>query len=170
MNGGIVFDQRLRSVAVVHVPVGNQNALGSVSLLRVSCTNADVVEEAETHAAAALGVVAGRPNEAKRGRYRTIENCINGGYHASGGARRTIERVFRNRRVARRKLAISRQHFAPRQIDILPSMRERQFIVTGRPRRNALESIERAGEFQMIENGMNPGGLFRMARSRIVPA
>ena len=60
-HGGIGFEHVLRAVAVVDVVVHDRDSLRAVSA-RVGGRDRDVVEQAEAHRAAALGMVAGRPH------------------------------------------------------------------------------------------------------------
>ena len=64
-NTGIAVEGVLRPVAVVNVPIHHQDALEAVPLTQMGSGDGDVVEQAETHGAIALGVVAGRANEGK---------------------------------------------------------------------------------------------------------
>ena len=60
-----MLHQRLRAVAVVHVPVDDQNPAQAMLLLGPTCGEGDVVEQAEAHAAADGGVMSRRPHGAK---------------------------------------------------------------------------------------------------------
>jgi hypothetical protein len=60
---GIVLDKRLRAIAMVHVPVYDQDALATVHLAGIMGSDSYVPKEAEAHGAVAEGVVS-------RGTYR----------------------------------------------------------------------------------------------------
>lgn len=57
-DGGIVLEEVLRAVAVMHVPVEDHNLLQAEHVLRVTGGYGNVVEEAEAHGLVVLGVVA----------------------------------------------------------------------------------------------------------------
>ena len=60
-NGRILVEDVLRAVAVMHVPVHDQDALQAVALDRVARPDCDVVEDAESHALFRARMVPGRP-------------------------------------------------------------------------------------------------------------
>jgi hypothetical protein len=64
-NTSIGIEDILCAVAVVHIPVRNQNAFRSMSALGIARCDSNAIEEAETHAARATGVVSGRPHNAE---------------------------------------------------------------------------------------------------------
>ena len=61
----LVLDERLRPVAVVHVPIDDQHALGAVPSPRVVRADRDVAEETEAHRVRAQRVVARRTHGAE---------------------------------------------------------------------------------------------------------
>ena len=63
---GLVGEQVLGAVAVMHVEVHDGDALDPVGFQGVGRADGDIAEETEAHRAAALGVVAGRPHRAER--------------------------------------------------------------------------------------------------------
>ena len=65
MNVRLVLDERLRSVAVVHVPIDDEHALGAVAPPRVVRAERDVAEETEAHRRVAQRVMARRPHGAE---------------------------------------------------------------------------------------------------------
>ena len=64
-DGGVLFERVLGAVAVVDVPVEDQDLLEPVSALEVAGEDRDVVEQAEAEGEGALRVVAGRTGEAE---------------------------------------------------------------------------------------------------------
>jgi len=58
-DGGVILQDVLRSIPVVNVPIKNQNTLDTVRFLRIPRCNDNIVEQAETHRTAVLGVVTG---------------------------------------------------------------------------------------------------------------
>ena len=73
---GIFIEDVLRAVAVVDIPVGDQDAREAVHLLGVVSGQGDVVEKAETHALARRGVMPGRPNQAEGGMVSPLQHRI----------------------------------------------------------------------------------------------
>ena len=92
-------EDRLRAVAVVDVPIEDQDALGSAGIDRVPRRDRGVVEEAEAHCPVALGVMAGRTQAAeRRGRLgREQELGSRGG--TAGCSRSGLERIGCRHRV-----------------------------------------------------------------------
>ena len=64
-DGGVLLERVLGAVAVVDVPVEDQDLLEPVSALKVAGEDRDVVEQAEAEGEGALRVVAGRTGEAE---------------------------------------------------------------------------------------------------------
>ena len=103
----IVLDERLRAVAVVHVPVDDQHALDAFALARVVRADGDVAEEAESHPAVSERVVTGRSDGAERARaYRRPP--VHGVEHAANGGACGVARSFADERV-RVEAATARQ-------------------------------------------------------------
>ena len=73
------------AVAVVHVPVDDHHPLAAAHVDRMARGDGDVVEQAEAHRAAGLGVVAGRAVGAEAGRRCAVEEPVDEGHRASGG-------------------------------------------------------------------------------------
>ena len=76
-------EDRLGAVAVVDVPVEDQDPLGAALGDRVGRSDGDVVEQAEAHRPVALGVVARRP-QAAEGEAALGQQSF-GGVHGSAG-------------------------------------------------------------------------------------
>ena len=83
VNVGLHFYERLRSVAVMHVPIDDEDALQSVFRARVMRGARNAPENAEAHRTIAQRVVTGRPNGAKAARVRTGGGAVNGIENAS---------------------------------------------------------------------------------------
>ena len=66
MNLTIGFDESLRTISVMHVPVGDEHALGAVCSARVPRGKGHISEDAKTHRSRSQGVVARWPDRAKR--------------------------------------------------------------------------------------------------------
>jgi len=72
MDVGLILDQGLRAVPVVHVPVDDQDSLQPVLSLRVACGYRDVTEQAEAHRPVVNSMMAGRANGAKTTRVHPL--------------------------------------------------------------------------------------------------
>ncbi len=88
MNVGLVLDERLRSVAVMHVPVEDENPFETVSLPRVMSSARDAAEDTEAHRAATQRVMPRRTHRAKASLVRSRHRVIHAVEHASGGRSR----------------------------------------------------------------------------------
>lgn len=58
-DGGVVVEGMLCTVAMMHVPVEDSDALESGDLAQPLCGNGDIVEEAEAHGVVGFGVMTG---------------------------------------------------------------------------------------------------------------
>lgn len=56
----IVLENILRPVAVMHIPINDGDALGTVAALRMAGRNRNIVEKAKAHSRGALGMMSGR--------------------------------------------------------------------------------------------------------------
>ena len=82
-NRGIVVEDGLGSVAVVNVPVHNQDSFELVLPLGVPGRDGDVVEKTESHAAMRQGVVSSRPRRTERIANLARDDGIDGHEHAA---------------------------------------------------------------------------------------
>ena len=62
-NAGIVFKQVLRAIAVVDIPVEDENLFQVMLFLQVAGGNCNVVKKTKPQGGIVLGVVTGRANE-----------------------------------------------------------------------------------------------------------
>ena len=69
---GIVPENILRAVAVMHVEIDHRDALEPMRVTQMQCADRDVVEEAKAHRALALGMMAGRAHGAKGVRHLAL--------------------------------------------------------------------------------------------------
>ena len=84
-HGRVVLEQVLRAVAVVDVPVEDQNALEVEFVAQRAGGDDDVVEQTEAHRAVALGVVTGRPDRAEGPPQPAASDLPGGLDHPAGG-------------------------------------------------------------------------------------
>src|SRR5581483_8810206 len=87
------IEDLLRAVAVVNVPVGNENPFGAMPALGVSRGNRDVVEDAESHATPRSGVVTGRAHDAERVARMSFHHGVDRIQHAAHRIQRDVERL-----------------------------------------------------------------------------
>ena len=73
----------LRAVTVMNVPIGNQNTLCVVGVLRMPGGHRDGIKQAETHAASRARMVARRANGAESIAHLPRENRIDSGDRAA---------------------------------------------------------------------------------------
>ena len=77
MNVRLVLNKRLGAVAMVDIPIDDQDPMQAVLVSRIVCGDGNISEEAESHRAIANGVVPGRPHRAEaarmNARYRQID-------------------------------------------------------------------------------------------------
>jgi hypothetical protein len=73
---GVALDERLRSVAVVHVPVDDQHPLDTTSLPRVMRGNGDIAKETETHRLVLQGMMSGRTDRTEALRSPPVQRPI----------------------------------------------------------------------------------------------
>ena len=92
-HAGIALEDVLGAVAVVDVEVDDRDAFEAVRLEGVRGADGDVVEEAEAHRAAALGVVPGRPHGAERGRALLLQHEVDAEHDGAGGVACRGQRV-----------------------------------------------------------------------------
>ena len=75
---GLILHERLGAVAVVDVPIGDQNALEPVLLSRVVRGEGDISKEAESHGAVVNSVMPGRPHRGEAARMHAAHGEIDG--------------------------------------------------------------------------------------------
>src|SRR6185437_13061212 len=93
-DAGIVLHQRLRTIAVMHVPVDDQDPIEVVDLASVVRAQRDASEDAETHRAVADCVVTGRPNARETPGRAPVDRHVDRVEHAAGRGRRGIPGTF----------------------------------------------------------------------------
>jgi hypothetical protein len=91
---GILFKDVLGSIAMVDVPIEDGYLRQPVIALRVSCTNGNVIKEAETHGPVALGMMSRRSDGTECRVDVAVGETVDCLYHASGSKKRNIERLL----------------------------------------------------------------------------
>ena len=75
------------------VEINHRNPLQTMNRACAECSNCHVVEQAEPHGAARLGVMARRADGAERGQWATAKDGINRSDNGPGGTQRGITRA-----------------------------------------------------------------------------
>src|SRR5690242_6771748 len=83
VNVPFTLHEGLGAVAVVHIPVDDENALDRVTLACIVRRDRDVTEQTEAHAARAERVVARRTHRAEAPSGATIEGHVDAIQHAT---------------------------------------------------------------------------------------
>ena len=84
-DAGIGPERGLRPVAMMDVPIEDEDALRAVSALRLSCRDDGVVEDAESHPLVRHGMVTGRPDQGVRRVDGTGHHGVDRGDRAPSG-------------------------------------------------------------------------------------
>jgi hypothetical protein len=87
------FDQGLRAVSVVDIPVRDEHSFDAVFRPRVVGGDGHIAKETKTHGAGAQGVVARRPHRAKAPFGAAVQRHIHGIEGAPDGSRRGVPRA-----------------------------------------------------------------------------
>jgi hypothetical protein len=125
----VVLHESLRAVAVMHVPVDDQNPLRLVSRTGVVGGNRNIAEQAEAHRTIAQRMMSRRAYCAEAPRRFTGEREVNAIEHGSDSRASGIPRPF-TRDGVRVELPTAGERRLTNGFDVRPLVRERQFIVT----------------------------------------
>ena len=90
VNVGLVLHERLRSVAVMHIPVDDENPICTVALACVLRGNGHVPEEAETHRSIFQRVVSRRSHGAERSQIDPGHGAIDAVEDRAGAGSRSV--------------------------------------------------------------------------------
>ncbi len=163
-DGGIGVEDVLRAVTVVHVPIGDGDALDSVATLRVAGSNGDIVEQAEAHAARRTGVMAWRPHDAKCIGGIALHDEIDSVEASTRGTQGDFERAGADIGVTGAERVCAAFDIVAGNCEVLKRMTERQFVLGGVARRSFRER-----EIAQAANGSVPAlRLFRMPAAGVM--
>ena len=98
-HAGILPEDVLRAVAVMHVPVDDGDAFGPMRCLRVAGRDRGMVEEAEAHGALALGMVPGRAHRDEGIARLAGHHLVHRGDSSADAAQCRFDRTGRHQRV-----------------------------------------------------------------------
>jgi len=87
----VLLDDVFRAIAMVHIEVDDRDALQAPGIERMAGGNGNIVEEAETHRACMLGMVAGRTHRTEGGRHFLLHHQVGGQHAGTGRAQRRLE-------------------------------------------------------------------------------
>ena len=146
---GVFPEDRLRAVAVVHVPVDDGDASDPAHRLCVPDSDSDVREEAEPHPQLRQRVVAGWPNEGVGVVDCALENAVNSGDRAPGCEARDLEGAVPERRLAAGIAAVTPRELAD-PLDVLGGVNAAQLLDGCLPRRQPNEALGHSGRIEQV--------------------
>ncbi len=168
-DGGILVEDILRAVAVMHVPIHDQNAPHAVPPLGVARRDGDVVEQAEPHPAPRIGMMPRRPHRAEGVARLAREHGVHRIQHAAHRAHRDIPGLGRDVGVAGAQVGPSGLDIAPRRLEVLRGVAKQQFVLGSGPHGGAPHAPEQSGARQSADDGVVAFRLLRMRPPREVP-
>lgn len=126
------FDEGLRAVAVVYIPIDNEDPPKAVPGPRVMGCQRDIPEQAEAHPPSAQCMVPGRTNGAKRAGCPPVQRHVDSVQHAAGSGGRCGPGSFADERVWI-QAATAMLGEASNVVDVPRIMDERQLFGRGVP-------------------------------------
>jgi len=166
--GTVPIKNILRSIAVMYIPIHNQDALCTVAPLRMPCTHRDVIEQAKTHSDRGACMMAWGANHAKSVRDARGEHGIHARKDRSGGHARGLNGVLSDIGIPGAQLSLTLRHLTFHQSNVLARVRQRKFVIGGRSRLERNEILQHAGARQMIHHGLKARRPFRMSEAGLV--
>ena len=152
----VVAKNILGAIAVVHIEVGHHHPLEPVLLERVGRAHRHVVEEAEPHGPAALGVMPGRPHAAEGVAHLALQNQIGRVHNGAGRVQRGVQRMRVHCRVRVQVHQAAARDAGLERIEVVLGMHPQQLLAGG-GRRLALHQVaDQAGSDQLVFDGMQP--------------
>jgi hypothetical protein len=127
MDVRLVLDQRLRPIAVVDVPIDDEDAIQTMPQPGVVGSDGDVSEETEPHRASAERVMPGRANRTKASCRPTIGCHVHGVQDAADGCRGSVPRAGAGDGVGI-EVAAARFHYRPHSFEVRCVVRERELV------------------------------------------
>jgi hypothetical protein len=168
MDVALLLDQRLRPVAVMYVPVDDEDAFEVMPVSRVMRCDRDVSEQAEAHRAIAQRVVARRAHGAERAKGSALDRHIHGVQHASGARRGGVPGALARHRVWI-ELSASRLREIADRADVPDVMRERELFIGRVTSLGMMQRLEQVGIVaQRLRDRAKPADVFGMAPPRVV--
>lgn len=169
MDVGIILHQRLCPVAVVHVPIHDQDASRAVMATHVVRANRDVAEEAESHRAIVERVMSRRADRAKTSRVHSLPCEVDRIEHAAGRGRGGVPRAFAGNRVCIEPTTTRFGHRFDR-CDVRGIVCQRHLVGRGVPPFSMLDQREQIDVIsECARDGAQAADVLRMSPPRIVP-
>jgi hypothetical protein len=126
----LLFDERLRAVTVVHIPIDDQHALHTVFRACVVRADRHVAEETKPHRAIPERVMARRSYSAKASSWTVAEREVDSVEHCAGTGGRGGPRTFAHDSVGVETSAAPRD-YPSNVFDVFRVVRERELIDGG---------------------------------------
>ena len=167
-NAGVAVENVLGAVAVVDVPIGDQDALGVVDLLGVAGGDGYIIKYAEAHAARGGGVVTGRADGGESVAHAVSENGVDGGQAGAGGHQGDVEGVDAERGVAGAEQPGLARHVMPDHLDISARVDQVQVLVARGAGLDGRQGLEQPRVGQGVVQRDVARGALRMAVAGIV--
>src|SRR3954467_13163787 len=95
-HGAVCVKNILRAIAVMDVPIRNQNFADAVLLLRIAGANCDVVEKTKSHPARWTGMMPRWTHRAKGVAHRASNHGIDRGQNSARGQQRGVIGILAN--------------------------------------------------------------------------
>ncbi len=140
----VVEEDLLRPVAVVHVPVDDRHALDPALALRPAGGDRDVVDEAEAHRRAALGVVARWAQQRERVVELAVEHRLDGAQQAAGGQQHRRVRARPGPRAVPDLHPLAARHRREHRLDVRAGVGEPQLVLRREARLELGHRVEHA--------------------------
>ena len=133
----------------MHVPIDGCDALEAVGRLRVPDRDADIAEQAKTHAEVGDGMMSGRAHQRVGILHVAPHDCIQRADRAAGGEQRDLEAAATERRQVAR-VASSRGAHGLDVLDMRAGMDPFDFVFGGGARLKDLQMIDQTADFDQI--------------------
>jgi hypothetical protein len=158
----------LGAVAVVNVKIDNGDALEPVLAQGMGGTDGDIIKDAKSHCAIALGVMPGRANAAKGGIYVSRHHQIYAVYNCTGRTQCRVHGMRIHGGVAIEPYASLLGDVCVDQIDVAAIVHAKQLVARGPWRLLVLQPSINPGCDHAIHYGSKPLRPFRVVRAYLV--
>ena len=125
---GIGIENILCAIAVVDVPIGNDDAFHSVLFLCIARRHRDVIEQAEAHTAIGRGMMAGRANHAEGIGGFAFHHQINGVQAYADGVQCHVAGADADFGIAGAEFGQPHLHVALRHQDVVARVAQSEFV------------------------------------------
>ncbi len=150
-HAGVLVEDVLRAVAVVHVEVDDRHPVEPQRVQRVQRADGDVREQAEPHRPLALGMVAAGAHGAEGGADLARHHRLDGGDVGAGGMAGGGDAVGAHMRVGVEADPALLRHVLQDQVEIALRVRAQQLLVRRRRRLDALQRVIGTAQQQPVD-------------------